>query len=147
MRDLESIEHLRVWSTESGPLEHMECSLQEISVSKLIRVIFVWPWNENAQRNGNRSIWSAYLRDKIAFGFWLFKRTLSWKNFMPKELFYKSINTSLWCHAATPIKQFLLHIRVFFGGKLMFWSFHPLADKTTSEHLPKLFFKVIWKSL
>ena len=87
MRDLESIEHLRVWSTESGPLEHMECSLQEISVSKLIRVIFVWPWNENTQTNGNRLIWSACLRDKIAFGFWLVKRTLSWKNFMPKELF------------------------------------------------------------
>ena len=87
MRDLESIEHLRVWSTESGPPEHMECSLQEISVSKLIRVIFVWPWNENAQTNGNRLIWSACLRDKIAFGFWLVKRTLSWKNFMPKELF------------------------------------------------------------
>ena len=86
MRDLESIEHLRVWSTESGPPEHMECSLQEISVSKLIRVIFVWPWNENAQMNGNRSIWLACLRDKIAFGFWLVKQMLSWKNFMPKEL-------------------------------------------------------------
>ena len=28
-----------------------------------------------------------------------------------------------------------------------FWSFYPLADKTNNEHLPKLFFKVIWKSL
>ena len=25
----------------------------------------------------------------------------------------------------------------------MFWSFHPLADKTNNEHLPKPFFKVI----
>ena len=24
----------------------------------------------------------------------------------------------------------------------MFWSFHPLADKTNNEHLPKSFFKV-----
>ena len=29
----------------------------------------------------------------------------------------------------------------------MFWSFHPLADKTDNEHLPKPFFKVIRKSL
>ena len=29
----------------------------------------------------------------------------------------------------------------------MFWSFHPLAVKTDNEHLPKPFFKVIWKSL
>ena len=29
----------------------------------------------------------------------------------------------------------------------MFWSFHPLADKTNNEHLPKPFFKVIRKSL
>ena len=147
MTDLESIEHLRVWSTESGPPEHMECSLQEISVSKLIRVIFVWPWNENAQINGNRSIWSACLRDKIAFDFWLVKRTLSPAQLHAQRTFYKSIDTSLWCHAATPIKQFLLHIRFFFGRKFMFWSFHPLADKTNNEHLAKPFFKVIWKLL
>ena len=29
----------------------------------------------------------------------------------------------------------------------MFWSFHPLADKTNNEHLPKPFFKIIRKSL
>ena len=29
----------------------------------------------------------------------------------------------------------------------MFCSFHPLADKTNNEHLPKPFFKVIQKSL
>ena len=40
------------------------------------------------------------------------------------------------------IEQCLLHIRVFFGGKTkesMFWSFHPLAVKTSNEHLPKPF--------
>ena len=29
----------------------------------------------------------------------------------------------------------------------MFWSFHPLADKTNNEQLPKPFFKAIRKSL
>ena len=29
----------------------------------------------------------------------------------------------------------------------MFWSFHPLADKTNNDHLPKPFFKVTRKSL
>ena len=29
----------------------------------------------------------------------------------------------------------------------MFWSFHPLADKTNNDHLPKPFFKVTPKSL
>ena len=29
----------------------------------------------------------------------------------------------------------------------MFWSFHPLADKINNEHLPRLLFKVIRKSL
>ena len=29
----------------------------------------------------------------------------------------------------------------------MFWSFHPLDDKTNNEHLPKSFYKVIRKSL
>ena len=29
----------------------------------------------------------------------------------------------------------------------MFWSFHPLADETNNEHLPKPFFKVTRKSL
>ena len=48
-----------------------------------------------------------------------------------------------------PIEQCLLHIGVFHGGneEAMFWSFHPLADKTNNEHLPKPFFKVIRKSL
>ena len=31
--------------------------------------------------------------------------------------------------------------------KSMFFSFHPLADETKNEHLPKPFFKVIRKSL
>ena len=55
------------------------------------RAIFVWPWNENAwkkqkqQTNGNRAIWLVYRTDTEARGFWLFKRTLGWKNFMPEN--------------------------------------------------------------
>ena len=55
------------------------------------RVIFVWPWNENArtkqkhQTNGNRAIWLVYRKDTNARGFWLVKRTLGWKNFMAES--------------------------------------------------------------
>ena len=41
-----------------------------------------------------------------------------------------------------PIEHCLLHIRIFFwreNKEAMFWSFHPLADKTNHEHLPKHF--------
>ena len=57
----------------------------------LFRAIFVWPWNENAptkqkqQTNGNRAIWLVYRTDTNARGFWLVKRTLGWKNFMPEN--------------------------------------------------------------
>ena len=55
------------------------------------RAIFVWPWNENArtkqkrQKNGNRAIWLVYRTDTNARGFWLVKRTLGWKNFLPEK--------------------------------------------------------------
>ena len=55
------------------------------------RAIFVWPWNENArtkqkqQTKGNRAIWLVYRTDTNARGFWLVKRTLGWKNFMPEN--------------------------------------------------------------
>ena len=87
----------------------------------LIRVIFVWPWNENArtkqkqQTNGNKAIWLVYRTDTNAPGFWLVKRTLGWKNFMPEELSRNRFDVILqhdWS-----IEQCLLHIRVFFGGK------------------------------
>ena len=50
----------------------------------LLRAIFVWPWNENAQTkqkqqmNENRTIWLVYRTDTNARGFWLVKRTLGW---------------------------------------------------------------------
>ena len=85
------------------------------------RAIFVWPWNENArtkqkqQTNGNRAIWLVYRTDTNARGFWLVKRTLGWKNFMPEELSRNRFDVILqhdWS-----IEQCLLHIMVFFGGK------------------------------
>ena len=53
---------------------------------------------------------------RVAFG-WLSKRSGE-KTSSPRT-FYKSIDTSLWRHAAIrlAIKQYLLHITVFFGGK------------------------------
>ena len=44
-----------------------------------------------------------------------------------------------------PIEQCLLQIIGFLwpeNEESMFWSFHPLADKTNNEHLPKTCFKV-----
>ena len=60
--------------------------------NKWVRTIFVWPWNEKArtkqkqQTNGNRAIWCVYRMDRNArVTFWLVKRTLGWKNFIPEN--------------------------------------------------------------
>ena len=117
------------------------------------RAIFVWPWNENArtkqkqQKNGNRAIWLVYRTDTNARGFWLVKRTLGWKNFMPEELSRNCFDVILqhdWS-----IEQCFLHIRVFLAGKrrVHVFFFSTLADKTNNEHLPKPCFKDIRKSL
>ena len=87
--------------TENFPIQEQGMSWQRlrgsISLKKnmthrwLVRAIFVWPWNENArtkqkqQTNGNRAIWLVYRTDTNARGFWLVKRTLGWKNFMPEN--------------------------------------------------------------
>ena len=86
-----------------------------------VRAIFVWPWDENVrtkqkkQTNRNRAIWLVCSTGTNARGFWLVKRTLGWKNFMPEELSRNRFDVILqhdWS-----IEQCLLHIRVFFGGK------------------------------
>ena len=122
-----------------------------------LRAIFAWPWNGNArtkqkqQTNGNRAIWLVYRTDTNARGLWLVKRTLGWKNFMP-ENFLQIKRYFAWRHTATrlanqttpsPYKGFLWRE----NEESMFWSFHPFADKTNNEPLPKPFFKVIRKSL
>ena len=81
------------------------------------RVIFVWPWNENAltkqkqQTNGNRAILLVYRTDTNARGFWLVKRTLGWKKLHAREL---SRNQSILRFDVIlqhdwPIGQCLLH--------------------------------------
>ena len=131
--------------------------LQKSPTERNNRVIFVWPWNENAptkqkqQTNGNRTFWLVYRTDKNACGFWLVKRTLCWKNFMPKNFleinqyfaltsYYNTIGQS---NNAFSILGFLWRE----NEEAMFWSLHPLADKTKNKHLPKPFFKIIRKSL
>ena len=120
-------------------------------------MIFVWPWNENArtkqkqQTNGNRAIWLVYRTDTNARGLWLVKRTLGWKNFMPENFLeinrYFALtsycNTIGQSNNAFSILGFLW----WENEEAMFWSFHPLVDKTSNEHLPKPFFKVIRKLL
>ena len=121
------------------------------------RAIFAWPWNENAQTkqkkqtNGNRANWLVYRAHTNARGSWLIKRTLGWKKLMPEELSRTQsiLRFDIILQHDWPIEQCLLHIRIFWqeNEESMFWSFHPLADKTNNEHLPKPFFKVIRKLL
>ena len=40
---------------------------------------------QKQQTNRNRAIWLVYRTDTNARGFWLVKRTLGWKNFMPEN--------------------------------------------------------------
>ena len=61
------------------------------SIKCSFRAIFIWPWKENSgtkqkqQTNGNRATWLVYRTDTNPRGFWLVKRTLGWKNFMPEN--------------------------------------------------------------
>ena len=86
-------------------------------------MIFVWPWNENArtkqkqQTNGNRAIWLVYRTDTNARGFWLVKRTLGWKHFMPENFLEINRYFDVILQHDWPFEQCLLHIRVFSGGK------------------------------
>ena len=109
------------------------------------RAVFVWPWNENArtkqkqQTNGNRAIWSVYRTDTNARGFWLVKPTLDWKNFMPEN--FLEINRyfalTSYCNTIGQSRNGFSILGFFLGGDedAMFWSFHPLAEKTNNEHL------------
>ena len=61
--------------------------------------------------------------ERIQTHLWLVKRTLGWKNFMPEELSRNRFDVILqhdWS-----IEQCLLHIRVFFGGKMTSPCFVP----------------------
>ena len=123
------------------------------------RAIFVWPWNEtreqnrNNQTNGKTAIYLVYRTDANARSFWLVKRTLRWKHFLPEN--FLEINgyftLTSYCSHCNTIGQLnnAFAILGFFrreNEEFMFWSFHPLADKT-NKHVPKPFLKVIRKSL
>ena len=110
--------------------------------NRSIRAIFVWPWNKNPltkqklQTNGNRAILLVYRTDTDTPGFWLVKRTLGWKNFMPEN--FLEINRYFPLQHDWLIEQCLLQISFFWREieEAMFWSVHPVADKTNNEHLP-----------
>ena len=96
--------------------------LEHISFAR-VRTIFVWLWNENAgteqkqQTNGNRAIWLIYRTDTNARGFWLVKRTLWWKNFSELSINQPILHFDVILQYEWLIEQYLLHIRVFFGGE------------------------------
>ena len=110
------------------------------------RAVSVWPWNENPrtkqkqQTNGCRAIWLVYRTDINARGFWLVKQNLGWKNFTPEN--FLEINRyfalTSYCNTIGQSRN-AFSILGFLGGggdeKAMFWSFHPLADKTNNELL------------
>ena len=75
--------------------------------------------NKTETTNGSTAIWLVCQTDTNVLCFWLVKRTLGWKSFMPEEL---SRNQSILRFDVIlqhdwPIEQCILHIRIFFGGK------------------------------
>ena len=126
----------------------------------LHKSIFSWPWNENSrtkqkqQTNGNRAIWLVYRKGTNARGAWLLvgKANARVKKLHDWELSrnHPILRFDVILQHKWPIEQCLLHIRVFFGGKTKspcFDLFIHWLIKTTDEHVPKPFFKVVRKSL
>ena len=120
---------------------------------RIHKAIFVWPWtNENArtkqvqQTNGKRAIWSVYRTDTNARGFQLVQRMLGLKSVMLEDFLEITRYFALTSYCNT-IGQSNDALSVL--GFSLTWkrSFHPFADKTNNEHLPKPFFKVKRKSL
>ena len=91
---------------------------------------------EKQQTSGNSDLIRTNAR-----GFWLVKRTLGWKNFIPENFLeinrYFALrsycNTIGQSNYAFSILGFLWRE----NEEAMFWSFHPLADKTNNEHVPR----------
>ena len=97
------------------------------------------------QSNGNRAIRLVYRTDTNARGFWLVKRTLRWKNFMPVNFLRMNRYFALTSYYNTIGQSMPSPYQGFLWRKIeesVFWS-----DKTNNEHLRKPFFKVIRKSL
>ena len=94
----------------------------------LYRAIFASPWNENRrtkqkqQTNGNWAIWLVYRTDANARGFWLViygQANARVKNCHAWELSGNQpiLRFDVMLQNEWSIEQYLLHIRVFFGGK------------------------------
>ena len=95
-------------------------------------------------RNNKRvrtAIWLVYRTDTNARGFWLVKRTLGWKTFIPENFLEINRYFALTSYCNTiGQSSYAFSILWFLWGEneeAMFWSFHPLADKTNNEHLPR----------
>ena len=74
----------------------------------------------------------------VAFGF--VKRTLGWKNFMPEKSIVPC--TFLWCHTGTRLANLTMlspywDFLWWENKEAMFWSLHPLVDKTSNKHFLK----------
>ena len=97
-----------------------------------VRAIFVSPWNENAQTkqkqqtNRNRAVWLVYRTDRNALGFWLVKRTLGWKNFMPENILEINRYFALtsYCDTFGQSNNAFSILGVFFGEKTKRPCFH-----------------------
>ena len=99
----------------------------------------------------NRTIWLVYGTGTNARGFWLVKRMLGWKIFMPENFLEINRYFALTSYCNTIGQSNNAFSILGFSWREneenMFWSSHPLADKANNEHLPKPFFKVIRKSI
>ena len=86
-----------------------------------------------------------------ARGFRLVKRTLGWKNFTPENFLEikRYFALTSYCNTIGESNNAFSILGFSLAGKRTghIWSFHPLADKTNDEPLPKPFLKVIGKSL
>ena len=106
---------------------------------------------QKQQTNRNWAIWLVYQTDTNARGFWLVKRTLGWKNFMPENFLEINRYFALTSYCNMIGKRTVPSLYKGFlwreNEESMFWSLHSFADKTNNKHLPKPFFKVLRKSL
>ena len=95
-------------------------------------------------RNNKRvrtAIWLVYRTDTNARGFWLVKRTLGWKTFIPENFLeinrYFALTSYCNMIGQSNYAFSLLGFLWRENEEAMFWSFHPLADKSNNENLPR----------
>ena len=95
-----------------------------------VRAIFVWPWNENARKNGSKRTETERFdwfieRIQTRVAFWLVKRTVRWKNFKLENFLeiYRYFALTSYCNTTGQSNKCFPHTRVFFGGKTKIPSF------------------------